>query len=201
MNGHARIRAQSEIARIIMGQLLEAGHVDSDVIAIWRAPDAKLSAAARWNDAKSFRYREANDSRNFAGGTWLGDRRGNHSIYGVATQLLRIGNDIRSSEQSFEPGSESGSDNQEWASCKAFRRVRISPQPLLRGKILPGFSEESGLKASWMRRIRSKSASLKSSGINSLFSMPTPCSPVRVPPTSTQYRMISSAALIAVSKS
>src|ERR1700675_152312 len=65
-------------------------------------------------------------------------------------------------------------------------RTRISPQPLLKGKIFPGLREASGLKASWTRRMRSKSASEKRSGISSDFSMPTPCSPVSAPPTSTQ---------------
>src|SRR5215469_5794147 len=68
----------------------------------------------------------------------------------------------------------------------ARERRRISPQPLLSGKILPGLSKQAGLKASWTRRMRSKSASEKRSGISSAFSMPMPCSPVSAPPTSTQ---------------
>ena len=76
-------------------------------------------------------------------------------------------------------------------------RRRVSPQPLPRGKTLSGLRRPSGLKAARTRRISSRSASLYISGINSFFSMPTPCSPVSVPPISTQNRMISSAAALA----
>ena len=38
-----------------------------------------------------------------------------------------------------------------------------------RERPLPGFSEQFGLIASWMRRMKSKSASEKRSGMSSLF--------------------------------
>ena len=57
-----------------------------------------------------------------------------------------------------------------------------------------------GLNAARTRRIRSRSASVNISGINSLFSMPTPCSPVSAPPISTQNFMISPAAAMALVK-
>ena len=62
----------------------------------------------------------------------------------------------------------------------------------------PGIQQALGIEDSRTRRIRSRSASLKSSGIRRSFSMPTPCSPVIEPPTSMQNSMISSAAATAL---
>src|ERR1700674_1341297 len=78
------------------------------------------------------------------------------------------------------------SDHEAPAGWGDLGRMRISPQPLLKGNILPGLREQSGLKASWTRRMSSKSASVKRSGMSSDFSMPTPCSRVSAPPISTQ---------------
>src|ERR1700687_951653 len=152
MNGHAGVGAQSEVAGIVMREGGEACHIDADVVAIRWPPHAKLCAAARWDNAKLFRYREANNFCNLCSRAWFGNRRGYHLIHRIATQLFRGGNNVRGSEKPFQPGSENGGGDHEWTSCCGFCRVRISPQPLLIGKTLPGFSEESGLKASWMRR-------------------------------------------------
>ena len=65
-------------------------------------------------------------------------------------------------------------------------------QELLTGKTrLPGFSNEFGSKATFIVSCCCMSLSLNASHINSLFSIPTPCSPVRAPPTLTQYFNIS----------
>src|SRR3954470_4141434 len=69
--------------------------------------------------------------------------------------------------------------------------VSTSLQVRGEGKIFSGFSRPSGLNAFRRRSITSRSSSENSIGIWSFFSMPTPCSPVMEPPSSTQYCKIS----------
>ncbi len=66
------------------------------------------------------------------------------------------------------------------ASCCARQKARGN------GNTLLGFNSQSGSKADLMRRCCSSSCSANWYGIWYRFSTPTPCSPVKQPPTSTQ---------------
>jgi len=66
-----------------------------------------------------------------------------------------------------------------------------SPPRMATGKIFPGFSRPSGSKTFFIFRIASRSSALNMSGMKSRFSRPIPCSPVRLPPISTQALTIS----------
>ena len=58
------------------------------------------------------------------------------------------------------------------------------------GNTLLALSSQPGSKADLIRRCWSSSCALNCTGIRSRFSTPTPCSPVRQPPTSTHsFRM------------
>src|SRR5487761_2664243 len=61
----------------------------------------------------------------------------------------------------------------------------------LSGNTLCGFSSQSGSNAPLIRRCCSSSCAANCTGIRSRFSTPTPCSPVRQPPTSTHNFKIS----------
>src|SRR6266540_519047 len=74
----------------------------------------------------------------------------------------------------------------EVASGRAVSCVLGSPL----GRTLPGLNRPLGSNASRTRAIRSRSESEKIQGMYLRFSSPTPCSPVIVPPASTQARMI-----------
>src|SRR5438105_9236891 len=62
------------------------------------------------------------------------------------------------------------------------------------GKILPGFSRPSGSSTRFTRCMASRSSGPKIQGMNAFFSIPMPCSPESVPPSSTTARSISSPA-------
>ena len=64
--------------------------------------------------------------------------------------------------------------------------ARAAPAGRRAGKTLAGLSSQAGSKTLFTRICWSRSAAVNWSGIRSRFSMPTPCSPVRQPPTSTQ---------------
>src|SRR4029079_14932929 len=74
------------------------------------------------------------------------------------------------------------------AGCAA---ALVSRQLRDMGKILCGLSRQWGLKASCKRCMTSRSLELNIRGRISLFSMPTPCSPVMEPPTEIKYSRIS----------
>ena len=62
---------------------------------------------------------------------------------------------------------------------------------MLRGKIFLGLHRSRGSWASLIRRITSRSVGENIKGISFCFSIPTPCSPVIVPPNSTQTSRMS----------
>jgi len=79
----ASVHADREIARIIVGDLVEGGHVHSDVVAGGRHPDRKFGAMAARDEREFFAGGEADDFGDLLGGKRLGDRGGNDFIDGV----------------------------------------------------------------------------------------------------------------------
>ena len=71
------------------------------------------------------------------------------------------------------------------ASCRTRRSARSV------GIALPGFSRPAGSKASLTRKEAARSAAENCTHIELIFSSPTPCSPVMVPPSSTHSSRIS----------
>jgi len=59
------------------------------------------------------------------------------------------------------------------------------------GKTLPGFSSQAGSNTSFTAICAAMSSAVNCAPIRSRFSTPTPCSPVRQPPTSTHRRRMS----------
>src|SRR5580704_4981791 len=185
--GHTGVRGDGEVGWVVVCDLVQAGHVQCDVVPGGGRADGKLGARASGDHCEAFFCGETDDFGGFFGGGGPSDGRGRDTVN-------RVGRNVSSGDIVWRVRDrlQSGGDivghgtHPRVTGCGGRGPSRVSPQPLLRGKILPGFSRQSGLVASWTRRIRAKSASENSSGMSSLFSIPIPCSPDRLPPTSTQ---------------
>lgn len=61
----ASVNAESEVARIVLGDLIEAGHVEGKVVANRRHADAEFGAIAAWDECEMLESGEADDFSNF----------------------------------------------------------------------------------------------------------------------------------------
>jgi len=102
----AGIGADGEIARIVMGDLVKAGHVEGDVVTRRRHADLEFGAMAAGDKGESFEGGEADDFGDLFGGGGFGDDGRNDFINGVLRADCWIGSDVRSADGGFEAGSE-----------------------------------------------------------------------------------------------
>lgn len=102
----AGIDADGEIARVVVGDLVEAGHVKGDVVTRRRHTDFEFRAVAAGNESDSSERSEADNLANFSGRSGLGDSGGNHFIDGVPSADCRVSRDLRSADGGFEAGGE-----------------------------------------------------------------------------------------------
>src|SRR5437879_1287027 len=161
--------------------------------------DVQLGSATDRHDGETLSRSEAENFSYLSYGTGQQGCRGAAAIDLIGCKRFRTGVDAAGADELCEPRGQRFSDLAHAfppADCgKGCRRV--SPQPLPSGKTFPGLSRPTGLNAARTLRIKSRSVSVNMRGMSSFFSMPTPCSPVSVPPISTQSCMISAPAALA----
>ena len=100
------LHADGEIPGIVMRDLMEAGHVEGDVVARRRHADFELGAMATGDESELFEGGETNDLYDLFGGRWFGDGGRNDFVDGVLRAHCWIGNDLRSADGGFEARSE-----------------------------------------------------------------------------------------------
>src|SRR5437667_5508269 len=76
-DGHAGARGEGEIAGIVVDDLIESGHIESDIVAGGRHADAEFGARAAGDEGESFERGKADDFGDFFGsGGFCNDGRG-----------------------------------------------------------------------------------------------------------------------------
>lgn len=87
----ACVHAESEVAGIVVGDLVEGSHLESDVIARRRHADIELGAIAAGDDGELFESGEADDFSDFLGRSWSCNGRGKNFVDGVGGANRGIG--------------------------------------------------------------------------------------------------------------
>lgn len=125
------IDADGEVAGIVMSDLLEARHVQGDVVPRRGHTDSEFRAMAARDQREFFEGGEADDFGNFFCGIRLCDGRRSHFVDDVCGADGRIGGDVRGADGGFETGGEVGDSASHGrgemgreASCGARARVR-----------------------------------------------------------------------------
>lgn len=102
----AGVHAGGEVAGIVMDDLVEASHVEGDVVTRRRHPDFEFGAIAAGDEGELFEGGEADDFGDLFGGGWFDDSGGNSFVNGVLRADCWIGGDVRSAYDGFETGGE-----------------------------------------------------------------------------------------------
>ena len=102
------IDAHGEVARIVMSDLLEAGHVEGDVVARRGHADFEFRAMTASDQGELLEGGEADDFGNLLSGSWLRDGRRRDFVDRVIAAEGRLGRDVGSADGGFETGGEVG---------------------------------------------------------------------------------------------
>ena len=102
----AGVHADREITGIVVGDLVEAGHVESNVVAGGRHADFKFGAMAAGDEGEFFEGGEADDFGYLLGRSWLRYGGGNDFVDGILRADCWIGIGVRSADSGFEADSE-----------------------------------------------------------------------------------------------
>ena len=100
------IHAYGEIAGIVVGNLVEAGHIEGDVVTGRRHADFEFGAIAAGDEGEFFERGKADDFGDLLGSGWFSDGRRSDLVDDVLGPDCRIGNDLRSADGGFEAGGE-----------------------------------------------------------------------------------------------
>lgn len=107
-DGRASAGAESEVAGIVVDDLVESGHIESDVVAGGRHADAEFGARAAGDEGKFFKRGKADDFGDLFGGSGYCNSGGNDFVHGIAGPGGGIGENTRTAEDGFQCGGEIG---------------------------------------------------------------------------------------------
>ena len=107
-DGRAGAGAESEVAGIVVDDLVESGHIESDVVAGGRHADAEFGARAARDKGEFFKRGEANDFGDLFSGSRYCNGGGDDFVYGIVGMCGGIGENMRSAEDGFQCGGEIG---------------------------------------------------------------------------------------------
>ena len=102
------IDAHGKVARIVMSDLVEAGHVEGDVVARRGHADFEFRAMTARDQGELLEGGEADDFGNLLSGSWLRDGRRRDFVDRVFAAEGRLGRDVGSADGGFETGGEVG---------------------------------------------------------------------------------------------
>ncbi len=105
-DGRAGAGAESEVAGIVVDDLVESGHIESDVVAGGRHADAEFGARAARDKGEFFKRGEANDFGDLFSGSRYCNGGGDDFVYGIVGMCGGIGENMRSAEDGFQCGDE-----------------------------------------------------------------------------------------------
>ncbi len=98
----AGIGAEGEIAGIVVGDVVDGGHVEGEVVARGRHADAEFGAIAARNEGEFLEGSEADDFGDFFGGGGFGDGRGRDFIDSVFGASCGVEGDVSNADGGFE---------------------------------------------------------------------------------------------------
>lgn len=98
----AGIDAEREVAGIVVCDLVDAGHVEGEVVAGGRHADAEFSAIAAGDEGEFFESGETDDFGNFFGGGRFCDGGRREIVYGVFAAGYRVCGNVISADESFK---------------------------------------------------------------------------------------------------
>ena len=96
----AGINADNEVAGIVVGDFVESGHVDGDVVAAGGHADIDFGAIAAGDERELFQGGEAHDFGDFHGVRWPDDDGGNNFVDGIFAAHGRVSGDMGRAEES-----------------------------------------------------------------------------------------------------
>src|SRR5581483_2010350 len=191
----SRANADGQISGIVMGHALQPRGAQKDANALGNSARGHSGESARRNYREILGSRKSNHVCGFLCRSWGDGNGGRHSIDGKGFQSRVFFYVLRAANSGQLPRQRAGLECSVHAPdvpglptifSVISGEAAASRQPPLVGNSFCGFRIERGFIASCSRCMTARSSSLNHRPMSSFFSMPTPCSPVMLPPTETQ---------------